>query len=702
MSALVFTLSLQQQLLPGCVAVGCFDGTHCCLVAGCASDKVVVHSPHLKAGSAPKPQREVSLLNMAQPIRSLATGALGPDGDRDALVVGMATSVLAYDVHNNADLFYKEVADGANAVAVGRLGASPVPLALVGGNCSLQGFDHKGDDVFWSVTGDNVCSLALLDFDQDGQNELVVGSEDFDIRVFKNDHIVSELTETDAVTSLASFRNAVFGYGLANGTVGVYEQLQRLWRVKSKNTAAAVLAFDVDGDGVEELVTGWSNGKVDARSSRTGEVVFKDNVGDAVAGLARGDYRTLGCLDLLCCSVQGEVRGYSAQGQAARAAPRAPDQDAVRELLSRKQQLLLELRNYSGPDHSADREVGSIPAKTRLQTGISVGKGTDTMPPGVKITMATNNETIIRTVMVFAEGIFKGETYVVHPRDSEVDSKVDVVLYPPKNVAIDIHIKAMVGTRGSPHFHVFELTRQLPAFSMFVLSDAAAAPPPAGFASCHVNERLQRIALWINQHFLLPKEVEVEGPELRADFACVRTGTPVAVAMGSDGHLVVRTDDAGLAGEMLQSLASFLNLDHLQVAGEFRAEEARLEQLLERASALKDARLRLGADTAGHAGLVRSLVVRAEDARIVCDYDRMGQWYARLQELNGDLVRDYHIRLQNYQELVAAVRDVNAIVQRAANLRVGKHKTAVVSLCRQALKGQNVSSLVKIMRTGEA
>ncbi|XP_063228678.1 Bardet-Biedl syndrome 2 protein homolog isoform X3 [Bacillus rossius redtenbacheri] len=651
MSALVFTLSLQQQLLPGCVAVGCFDGTHCCLVAGCASDKVVVHSPHLKAGSAPKPQREVSLLNMAQPIRSLATGALGPDGDRDALVVGMATSVLAYDVHNNADLFYKEVADGANAVAVGRLGASPVPLALVGGNCSLQGFDHKGDDVFWSVTGDNVCSLALLDFDQDGQNELVVGSEDFDIRVFKNDHIVSELTETDAVTSLASFRNAVFGYGLANGTVGVYEQLQRLWRVKSKNTAAAVLAFDVDGDGVEELVTGWSNGKVDARSSRTGEVVFKDNVGDAVAGLARGDYRTLGCLDLLCCSVQGEVRGYSAQGQAARAAPRAPDQDAVRELLSRKQQLLLELRNYSGPDHSADREVGSIPAKTRLQTGISVGKGTDTMPPGVKITMATNNETIIRTVMVFAEGIFKGETYVVHPRDSEVDSKVDVVLYPPKNVAIDIHIK---------------------------------------------------IALWINQHFLLPKEVEVEGPELRADFACVRTGTPVAVAMGSDGHLVVRTDDAGLAGEMLQSLASFLNLDHLQVAGEFRAEEARLEQLLERASALKDARLRLGADTAGHAGLVRSLVVRAEDARIVCDYDRMGQWYARLQELNGDLVRDYHIRLQNYQELVAAVRDVNAIVQRAANLRVGKHKTAVVSLCRQALKGQNVSSLVKIMRTGEA
>ncbi len=44
----------------------------------------------------------------------------------------------AYDVENNSDLFYKEVADGANALAVGRVGASERPLAIVGGNCSLQ------------------------------------------------------------------------------------------------------------------------------------------------------------------------------------------------------------------------------------------------------------------------------------------------------------------------------------------------------------------------------------------------------------------------------------------------------------------------------------------------------------------------------------------------------------------------------------
>ena len=27
------------------------------------------------------------------------------------------------------------------------------PLAIVGGNCSIQGFDYEGNDPFWTVTG---------------------------------------------------------------------------------------------------------------------------------------------------------------------------------------------------------------------------------------------------------------------------------------------------------------------------------------------------------------------------------------------------------------------------------------------------------------------------------------------------------------------------------------------------------------------
>lgn len=101
----------------------------------------------------------------------------------------------------------------------------------------------------------------------------------------------------------------ISGYALANGTVGVYEKTTRWWRIKSKNSAAAIFSFDLDGDGVKELITGWSNGKLDARNDRSGEVVFKDNFNHAVAGLAEGDYRLDGKLEMIACSSEGEGEG---------------------------------------------------------------------------------------------------------------------------------------------------------------------------------------------------------------------------------------------------------------------------------------------------------------------------------------------------------------------------------------------------------
>lgn len=62
--------------------------------------------------------------------------------------------------------------------------------------------------------------------------QLIVGSEDYDIRVFRNDVIIAEMTETEAVTGLCKVMGQHFGYALANGTVGVYKGLDRSWRIK--------------------------------------------------------------------------------------------------------------------------------------------------------------------------------------------------------------------------------------------------------------------------------------------------------------------------------------------------------------------------------------------------------------------------------------------------------------------------------------
>lgn len=45
-----------------------------------------------------------------------------------------------------------KIADGANAIVTGKLGSFENPLAIVGGNCSIQGFDFEGNDEFWTVS----------------------------------------------------------------------------------------------------------------------------------------------------------------------------------------------------------------------------------------------------------------------------------------------------------------------------------------------------------------------------------------------------------------------------------------------------------------------------------------------------------------------------------------------------------------------
>ncbi len=81
------------------------------------------------------------------------------------------------------------------------------------------------------MTGDNVTALCLADYSGVGGGgelagglegeggreerrgkELLVGSEDFEIRVFSGDEIITEITETEAVTGLVPVQDGRFGY----------------------------------------------------------------------------------------------------------------------------------------------------------------------------------------------------------------------------------------------------------------------------------------------------------------------------------------------------------------------------------------------------------------------------------------------------------------------------------------------------------
>lgn len=482
----IFTLKINHRVNPHMVTVGRYNGKHTALTCATAAGKVLIHNPHMKTQQGGRldssADSDVNLLSINQQVSSVCAGRLNPSAAYDILAVGTQTNLLAYDVDNNSDLFYKDTPDGANAVAIGELGEIPGPMVIMGGNCSLQGYDLEGNENFWTVTGDNVCSLTLLDFTGNGQNELIVGSEDFDIRVFREDEILAEMTETEAITCLCPMNNTRFGYALANGTVGVYDRTSRYWRIKSKNQAYTIHSFDLDSDGVPELITGWSNGKIDARSDRTGEVIFKDNFTSAVAGIVQADYRLDGSQQLLCVSTDGEVKGYNPAPREMRGnlMDSNLEQDTIRELGMRKQNLMMELKNYdqnekagvvaaaamqdavqSGSKFSAERpfpvgqeydqeKMGVIPAATQLQTTLTVNPGDDTKAPHVELFIGTTNDTLVRAALIFAEGIFEGESHVIHPHPNALSNCVRVPIIPPKDVPVDLHIKAFIGYKSSP------------------------------------------------------------------------------------------------------------------------------------------------------------------------------------------------------------------------------------------------------------
>ena len=53
-------------------------------------------------------------------------------------------------------------------------------------------------------------SLAMVDFNLDGHKELIVGSEDYDLRVFSGDELVGEISEADVCMHVAKFEYALY------------------------------------------------------------------------------------------------------------------------------------------------------------------------------------------------------------------------------------------------------------------------------------------------------------------------------------------------------------------------------------------------------------------------------------------------------------------------------------------------------------
>lgn len=623
---------------------------------------------------------------------------------RDALLVGTQSNLLCYDVEQNSDLFYKEVPEGLNAIAFGTIPQQKDPLAIVGGNCSLQGFDCKGNEMFWTVTGDNVTALAFRG------KQLIVGSEDYEIRVFEGEDIVTEVTETDVVVKLAHVQGKRFVFGLANGAIGVYDDANRVWHARAKHEVMDIAVYDLDNDGEPEIITGWSNGRLEVRNQDSGQLVFKDRYSSPVSGICVADYRMQGAEEIICCSANGEVRGYLAATteEVKEEIQDKMDDSKLEALKAKKMALMLELmgyeRNIEALNANKGKAVGAgvVSSDTRLDIDV-VPNATDRR---LELRLSSDEGTVIKLAVLVCPALFPNGSFAVKPA-----KPADRIAFPVdlsrQSAAAEVEIQTVVGHLSSEQDHVFQNKVTLARFCQYrLLPEKSAAEVPESTVEFELNERIKSVVNFVRDGFGAECKEPSSGNKVEFTFSGVADGSILVMkySEASDnakGRMQLRTDDLELAGELVQAIVDSFELKTLESVANFPKQMADFKKTMELVDDLNATRRRLQADIADNSNLVKSLVVKAEDARRLGNMETMKRMYSQLYELNQDLMDEYKKRANNRAELVKNLQVVNQMIQKTSKLRAGAPKAAVVAGCRKALKANNIHALFDIFKFGK-
>jgi Bardet-Biedl syndrome 2 protein len=272
-------------------------------------------------------------------------------------------------------------------------------------------------------------------------------------------------------------------------------------------------------------------------------------------------------------------------------------------------------------------------------------------------------------------------------------------------------IRAMAGlSSNSVQYHVFEVNHVMPKFAMYhSIETSQVSKKPEGYCTFLLPERPVRIWNWLQRSFIAIEE-QMQNPRgadpklvLDVSFISLRTGEPLCISMTSEqgGTVTIRTDDIEVAGEMVQDLCAFLQVNEMESTANFPEEMEKFQSVIKKVDEYNAVRLKLTAEMADSANLVKALIVKAEDYRMLSDMSNMKKVFSSLQQTNSDLIAEYNKRANNHQQLLGQLKEVNMMIQKAAKLRVGNAKTRVVTSCRQAIKKNNIHELLQIIRTGQ-
>ncbi|KAH7724118.1 bardet-Biedl syndrome 2 protein [Aphelenchoides avenae] len=647
-----FSFGFNHRIVPNGASAGVFDESYReQVVVATTTNKIVLQN----AESVFHMNEQVNCIKVCR-LKEDQNGAINDgfqQGHFDIVLIGTETRLVAYDVFNNKTLFHRDTPDAVRCIEVGLLDEYQTPVIVFGCGTTLWGIDDQGRDLFWTALGDEVNALAICDVNSDGINELVIGTNGVEIKVFKNASLLSEYTEGDPTITLCTIKQGWFAFGLASGVVGVYGNRERLWRVKTKLRIVSLLVFPDP----ESVTCVWNNGKVDIRKAENGEILAKDQVDGELMGAFVADLNNSGTKQLTLAFASGKVRGLEFRADDA---PVNDGQKLLREFGQRKHHLLEELKNYESTDHT-DVEKSAIPANTHLECGLEL-----TADRGLCLQLSVSNNVPIRSVLIFAEGIFDSECYAVK------------------------------------QMHVFEVNKTLPRFATF-LQVASVPAEPQGFVEFEFGLKPEHLGSWFLENFIISEEsleqcYSAEG--LAIAFICVRNNEYAVIDINAGGKGVIRHNDIEACGGLLQSMAAHVQIAEMRSRAYFPACFDMVQGVIDSLDEKYEVDEKLQADFAERLNMVRECVVRAEDAIATRHTSDARKLYVRVAMLNRELVAQRAVRQGGHESLMESLKVLNVAIEQSAKLRVGQPAADLIRECRKAIANENLSALPKLLQFG--
>lgn len=638
------------------------------------------------------------------------------------LLLGSSSQLIAFDLLAASEKFEKEVNEGVFCLCAGKFGGYG-EIGLAGGVCSVLGVDAKGNDVFWTVLGGNAVCMELGDMSGDGVNELLVGTDDFSIRVYSGESVINEINENTKITIVRPLEKQFFFYALENGTVGLYKAEKRIWRRRENGKCVGIVVEDFNSDDLYETLAAWDNGKVLLFESNSGKILLSFFVPSEISNIFFYEFLPTEKKKstLLALSPTGSVFGFSYDSKnvtnfaAAKFVSKdkslTPEElDEYESLLKQKEKLLEDLESLAVKESN----------KTKINSGkdeLVLGEKTE-----VNIDLQSNDEekcadliiecskgAYIKMVVILSEQLYPGESYIKIPKTETNKTTIQIKI--SKDMQINLHIKVFL----TPNFYlpdsqVFEFNKIIPKYCFYILlrdkEDYVGEIKEGIEFEC--SERNDRLILFLELNFNIPKK-ELEQfltptDDYKIRFRSLRTEKIVEISSQKiNGKKIysILTSEIVLCGNILQDLAEDFKIKDLNTKVSFLGLAEKYKSVFFETEEFDRKRGEYNINVSESVNKVKDLFVKSEDSRMMGNMNSFASYISQISAQNFFLLGEFFSRQKNFENLRECLRKINELIVAYSRLKVGKFKVESVNKCRECIKKRNYKLLLKIVSTGK-